>query len=222
MARVGTEPPLQDRLQLTNLGDVGLVQELVENVEDVAVHFGGHLHEGGLHALRARPALGPVVIHLPLVLQVVFVADEDAGQLLVIDPLLFYLFPNLLHYLERITVVYGVDQDERVRRRYGQSAHRRKRQIPGCVEDVHFENGAFDIVIAAVQVLHRLLVVFWESTMQEAIHYGRLAHPTGSEHNHSVPFLTHPQTFQQARDVLTYFCGFSSMETPSRKQVANE
>ena len=70
-----------------------------------------------------------------------------------------------------------------------ESTHGREDQVSSCVEDINFDDGAVNVVIPTVEVLHCGLVGLQECLTEEPVNDGALPNPAGTQHHQPVPLL---------------------------------
>lgn len=97
------------------------------------------------------------------------------------------LIPYGRGLLERVGVGDGVDEHERVSRRYGQGSHGRELVRARRVQYVQVDFHALHRELAMVHLLHGPLVLGRELPVQELRDQRRLTHPRRAHHHDLVP-----------------------------------
>lgn len=79
-----------------------------------------------------------------------------------------------------------------MRRGYGQPSHGRELEIPGRVQDVHFEGHGLEVELPAVEVLHGGPVLVAEAVEEEPLHDGAFpGAPAAESHQPDAVLFRH-------------------------------
>lgn len=171
---------------------LGERQERAKNFLDVYVVFGRafqHFHPQ-FRQLAIHPFGDVLDAHLAMRRrQIELITRHDHRDVLEIGALLPDLLEALLDAREGRIGRDGVDEEERVRGRDAQSAHRRKLHLARRVQNVHFQGHVTQVVLAIVEILDGAAVLVGVGVVEETAHDAALADARAAQHDDSGAFV---------------------------------